>query len=68
MAVPTGKSPFLEQFLEDIAGRSTAIKADVCIPAPLGCGGPATEFTSNLARKEYSISGFCQTCQNGLFT
>ncbi len=67
MANPSEKSPEMEAYLEQQSGRTTAIKADRCIPAPLGCGGPATEFTDPLSRCEYAISGLCQKCQDSIF-
>ena len=67
MAKPTEKAPSLEQFLEKSFGRTTAITADICIPAPMGCGGTATEFKDALSAREYQISGFCQTCQDKVF-
>lgn len=67
MAKPAKKFPLLEAILEETAGRTTAILSDRCIPAPLGCGGPAKEFTNAKAVREYTISGFCQTCQDAFF-
>ena len=31
------------------------------------CGGVADKFTDDLSRKEYSLSGMCQVCQDGFF-
>jgi len=31
------------------------------------CGGVADKFTDDLSRKEYSLSGMCQACQDELF-
>jgi hypothetical protein len=56
---PSKKAPQIEKFLEQIAGRTTAITSDTCIKEPLGCGGPATEFDDELSRREYFISGLC---------
>ena len=39
------------------------ITADLCAV----CAQPATEFTDELSRKEYTISGMCQACQDGVF-
>lgn len=33
----------------------------------VSCKKPAIDFKDDLSRKEYSISGFCQTCQDDLF-
>lgn len=31
------------------------------------CGQPVGEFRNELSKKEYSISGFCQDCQDNFF-
>lgn len=31
------------------------------------CGNEITEFKDELSRKEYSISGICQACQDSVF-
>jgi len=67
MADPSKKSPEMERFLEETVGRTTAIKNNLCIDPPIGCGGPAHEFRDMLSEKEYSISGFCQACQDKIF-
>lgn len=67
MAKPSEKSPQMEEFLERFAGRSTAIKEDKCVPPPMGCGGPATEFRDEVSKEEYRISGLCQRCQDAIF-
>lgn len=63
MAKPTDKSPALEEFLEAIFGRSSAIKNDYCV----SCGKVANEFTDALSEKEFTISGLCQECQDKIF-
>ena len=67
MAKPSDKHPDIERLLERTAGRTTAITSDRCVSAPIGCGGPATKFDSELSKREYTISGLCQTCQNSVF-
>lgn len=67
MTQPSTKHPGMEKFLEHAFGRATAIAADVCLPKPIGCGGPATEFSDELSRREYTISGLCQKCQDSVF-
>jgi hypothetical protein len=67
MAEPTKKAPGIEAFLEDISGRSSAIKVDKCINPPLGCGGPAVSFRNEISKREYGISGLCQKCQDAIF-
>jgi|SRR5688572_11677451 len=73
MANATEKSGEIEQVLEDMFGfnRKETINENKCVPAPIGCGKDidlSSEFTDELSRKEYSISGLCQTCQNSIFT
>lgn len=69
MAVPSYKSPGLEAMADDMAEamfgrkRTDSIKADICV----GCGKAANDFSDELSRKEYTISGFCQQCQDGIF-
>lgn len=66
---PSDKHPKLEQDLTDIFGfdRRATIESDKCAPHPMGCGGDATEFRDEKSRKEYSISGLCQKCQDSVF-
>ncbi len=53
----------MARFLDEHYGRTHAIKDDVCAC----CHGPTTTFTDALSRKEYTISGLCQTCQDEVF-
>lgn len=50
-----------------IPGRVAAIQSSTCMPAPIGCGGPATTFRDTISRAEYAISGLCQSCQDSIF-
>ncbi len=43
--------------------RSSALKAKKCVL----CGKDATKFTDELSKKEFKISGMCQTCQDNFF-
>ena len=67
MAEPSKKAPGLEKFIDVVnpSGRKSllASKADICT----WCGKPATKFRDVLSRKEYTISGFCQSCQDKVF-
>ncbi|KKN19815.1 hypothetical protein LCGC14_0941990 [marine sediment metagenome] len=71
MAIPTDKIRQLEEALDALAkslnpdslGRRGSILTDVCVK----CNAAATEFTNELSRKEYTISGMCQLCQNEMF-
>ena len=59
----------LEQTQDDMAvklfGRSKvlAVAGNQCVK----CGEGAVDFRDEVSRKEYGISGFCQTCQDGIF-
>ena len=66
---PSTKDFEIEAELANLFGfyRGIHIAVDECVPEPIGCGGPATEFKDELSRKEYSISGLCQKCQNKVF-
>jgi len=69
MATPSSKAETIESVLFDICGfdRRKYIATDRCVPAPIGCGGPATEFRDEISRREYRISGLCQACQDSFF-
>ncbi len=43
--------------------RTTAKKQHKCCK----CGGDAIVFKDELSRKEYSMTGWCQTCQDDFF-
>ena len=63
------KTVEMENYLEDMAfeifGRSRKVAMDnqLCVM----CGGDANYFADELSRKEYGISGMCQTCQDKTF-
>ena len=69
MATPSKKAPGMDQFLDQFTKatfgrkRHGSIVEDICVC----CGGPAKEFKDTLSRKEYSISGMCQRCQDEVF-
>jgi hypothetical protein len=69
MANPSEKSEKMEQTYAGMVGfdRREYIRSDVCIPKPYGCEGPAVNFVDDLSRKEYTISGLCQKCQDKTF-
>ncbi|MGH9966886.1 MAG: hypothetical protein ACREBG_03495 [Pyrinomonadaceae bacterium] len=66
---PSRKAEEIEAVISSIIGqdRRFAIQADVCQPPPIGCGGEAHGFRDELSRREYSISGLCQKCQDAVF-
>jgi len=61
------KSQQMEDFLESLAGRTTAKKYYMCVEPPFGCGKMVGKFKDRLSEKEYSISGLCQRCQDKVF-
>ena len=67
MAEPTKKSEMIEKLLDiatpNVLGRRGSIEANLCS----WCKGPAKEFKDALSRKEYTISGMCQKCQDETF-
>lgn len=67
MAEPAPKPRAIEQLLERATGRTTSIKADLCVRPPMGCGKPITLFKDAVSTKEYTISGLCQACQDAFF-
>jgi len=64
---PSTKHPQIEAFLEQNFGRTTAITAGNCVPAPFGCGNPVEGFRDAISAKEYGITGLCQICQDQIF-
>jgi len=69
MAEPTKKAPAINGLINALTGgdREAQIRANMCVPPPIGCGGPATEFRTPLHEKEYRISGLCAKCQEQIF-
>ena len=65
MAKATYKDPSLNHAIKDIFGfnRVNSISNDTCV----SCKKEAREFIDPLSRKEYTISGLCQTCQDNVF-
>ena len=61
----TFKSPAIEQMLSKLTGvsRVGAVAEASCVT----CQGNATSFRDEISRKEYSISGMCQSCQDSIF-
>ncbi len=64
MATPSPKAPNMEQFLENLYGRTTAILLDYCVI----CRKPAENFRDELSLKEFTMSGMCQSCQDVVFS
>lgn len=64
---PSYKDSYIEEMLETMTGRTTAINNDMCVARPYGCGEPIGEFRDELSEREYTLSGLCQTCQDSVF-
>jgi hypothetical protein len=62
---PTQKSPEIDAFISAIMGRDrgATIRANVC----MFCGQPVTGFRNEISKREFSISGLCQSCQDKTF-
>jgi len=67
--IPSDKNPKIDEVLDIVsesAGfgkRKDSIRRDVCV----FCKEPALNFRDELSRKEYTISGMCQECQDKMF-
>jgi len=69
MANPSKKSPKMEVEIDLMShkifgrARTGSIHGDICVM----CGEDASTFRDTLSKKEYSISGACQSCQDKIF-
>ena len=65
MDEPTSKAPAIDLAISRLTGKSREqqLAAGLCMT----CSGEAKEFKNELSRKEYRISGMCQTCQDDIF-
>jgi hypothetical protein len=65
MATPSEKSPTFENVIRKTFGidRLKQISNDTCVI----CETPALAFKDELSKKEFSISGMCQKCQDEIF-
>lgn len=69
MAIPAEKTDNANSLLEKLNiaafGRSRleSIRNDICAR----CGGSAEEFDDEISKIEFTMSGFCQCCQNIAF-
>jgi len=61
----TLKHPQIEEMLSNLTGvsRVGAVAEASCVM----CKGDATSFRDTLSKKEYTISGMCQKCQDSVF-
>tara|TARA_R110002020_G_scaffold36368_1_gene109199 strand:+ start:1480 stop:1698 length:219 start_codon:yes stop_codon:yes gene_type:complete len=64
----TQKDPKIDQFIFSMMGRdrTATISAGECVTCD-SQGNTSTSFTDDISRKEYSISGMCQSCQDDFF-
>ena len=62
------KNEVIENLLDEFSKiigtpRSVAFKTNTCVI----CSGEANEFRDATSKKEYSISGMCQPCQDKIW-
>ena len=62
---PTDKSPQIDTLLTTVFGvhRKESIYTGNCVM----CEQLATKFRDSISKREFSISGMCQTCQDKIF-
>jgi len=65
MAEPIKRARPLSKFLESVFGASPeeSIKKNKCVR----CKKDAEKFDNTISAKEYTITGYCQECQNWVF-
>ena len=65
---PTNKSNPIESMLSSLFGvdRVTTISEAFCVSCDSE-GNNAASFRDDISRKEYAISGMCQSCQDDVF-
>ena len=68
---PSFKAPQIDALLSEIIfngkDRVTVIKEGKCITCDEARDLKATSFRDDISKKEYSISGMCQSCQDDVF-
>ena len=64
------KSPKMVAALDDLSlamfGRARTVAKAGC--SCVSCGGRADKFTDEISKREFGISGMCQTCQDSIFS
>ena len=60
---PAPKNKEVKQFLDDTLGRTEKIKYSLCVT----CSATEVRFRNEISRKEYTLSGMCQKCQDDFF-
>jgi len=65
MAIPAEKNKEIDDFISDnfTIDRKGSIKNNKCVR----CNADAYNFKDAISRKEYTISGLCQSCQDFIF-
>ena len=68
MIQPSHKAPSIDAMLTSVFGvdRVKTISGGTCVSCDAE-GIIASSFSDDISRKEYSISGMCQSCQDDLF-
>ncbi len=65
------KSPamklFIDNWIKQNAPNGGAVEDRQAEQRCAWCGGDASTFTDALSKKEYEISGLCQSCQDETF-
>jgi hypothetical protein len=65
------KAPQVDALLTEIIfngkDRVTCISEGICVTCDEARDLKATSFRDDISRKEYSISGMCQSCQDDVF-
>jgi len=68
---PTKKNPQIDALLSSIIfngkDRVTCIQEGICVTCDDAHDIKATSFRDDISKKEYSISGMCQSCQDDVF-
>ena len=68
---PTKKNPQIDALLSSIIfngkDRVTCIQEGTCVTCDDAHDIKATSFRDDISKKEYSISGMCQSCQDDVF-
>lgn len=67
MINPMSVGALLNDIIKTVNEKGSSITQGICIPKPIGCGGPAKKFRNALSTREFQISGFCQKCQDKVF-
>jgi hypothetical protein len=64
----TDKNPTMDALLSSLMGKDRAevIRLGKCMSCDR-VGNIASSFRDDLSRKEYQISGMCQSCQDDIF-